>query len=143
MMTRLNFTLQRWLAEPYQWGERDCCLALLDWVSGVKGAGLDLAADLRFTYDDFGSAQRAHQFFTDPLRIAVEYLERRAGLPRVAAPVRGDIGLFKWTGDGGRILPTGGICLVPGQFACRAEKGVLAATPDRVIAAWGVGYAGD
>ena len=65
-MNRLSFTLNRWLVDPHVWSVDDCIIAPLNWVSAVKGDGLDLAADLRHTYDDFGSAQRAHQFLTDP-----------------------------------------------------------------------------
>ncbi|WP_323764599.1 DUF6950 family protein [Marinovum sp.] len=139
-MNLLSLTLQRWAARPHVWGQDDCILAPLDWVSAVLG-GPDLAADLRLTYEDFTSAQKAYRFFTDPLPLAVDYLERRAGLSRVAVPGRGDVALFKHPGQGGRILPTAGICVAPHLFACRADPGVLAARPANVMAAWGVGYA--
>lgn len=142
MMDRLSYRMQRWVAAPHDWGVDDCVIAPLDWVSEVRGGGLDLAEDLRFTYDDFASAQRVHRFFTDPLRPAIEYLERRAGLSRVDTPVRGDVAVFKWTGVGGRVLPTAGICIGPRLFVARGEGGVIAARPDVFIAAWGVGYAG-
>lgn len=142
MMDRLSYRMQRWVAAPHDWGVDDCVIAPLDWVSEVRGGGLDLAEDLRFTYDDFASAQRVHRFFTDPLRAAVEYLERRAGLSAVAAPVRGDVALFKWMGPGARVLPTAGICVAPGIFAARGGDGVIAARPDGFLRAWGVGYAG-
>lgn len=141
MMDRLTYRIQTWVATPYAWGLHDCILAPLDWVSEVRGGGLDLAGDLRMTYDDFTSAQRVHRFFTDPLRPAVEYLERRAGLAPVGVALRGDVGVFKWPGAGGRVLPTAGICIAPGVFAARGEDGVIAARPDVLIRVWGVGYA--
>lgn len=142
MMDQLTYTMQRWVAQPHVWGVSDCIIAPLDWVSAVCGGGLDLAADLRLTYDDFTSAQRTYRFFTDPLGPAVEYLERRAGLSAVAAPERGDVAVFKWLGAGARVLPTAGICIAPGVFVARGEDGVIAARPDGFLRAWGVGYAG-
>ncbi|WP_371398916.1 hypothetical protein [Marinovum algicola] len=140
-MNLLSLTLQRWTARPHVWGQDDCILAPLDWVSAVKGDGVDLAADLRLTYEDFASAQKAYRFFTDPLPLAEDYLERRAGLSRVAEARRGDVALFKYPAQGGRILPTAGVCVGPQLFACRADPGVLAARPDSLIATWGAGYA--
>lgn len=144
-MTPLSVFLQTWLSSPARWGESDCCISVLDWVSAVKGG--DLAEDLRLTYDDFSSAQKVSRFFTHPLIICTEYFQRRAGLPRATIPQRGDVGVYKWPGHDGRILPTAGICIGAGQFAARSAPGdgpgIVACRPERLIAVWSVGYRDD
>lgn len=142
-MTPLQLHINGWLTQPARWGVADCCLSSLDWVGQVRG--LDLTEDLRLTYDDAASAQRATRFFTRPLMIAREYLERRAGCAPTTAPARGDVALFKlFNPSRGVPLPVGGICIAPGHFACRGEPGgavpLLSLRPEALIGAWEVGY---
>ncbi|MDD9731612.1 hypothetical protein PVW46_17045 [Mameliella sp. AT18] len=142
-MTRLQLFIQGWLAEPARWGVSDCCLSALDWAGQVRG--LDLTEDLRLTYEDAAQAQRVTRFFTQPLRIAREYLEIRAGCAPTQDPVRGDVALFKlWHPGRGQPLPVAGICIEPGNFVCRGgqEDGarIHSARPERLMGAWEVGY---
>lgn len=43
-------------AEPFAYGERDCCLFACNWI--LEATGLDLAADFRGQYDSHLSAAR-------------------------------------------------------------------------------------
>lgn len=138
-MNRLAAFLNGWVARPHAWGQDDCIIGPLDWVSLVRGS--DFAADIRMTYEGPTEAQRVYRFFTDPLPWATRVLEEQGGLARCATPVRGDVALFKAIGPGGRVQPTAGICIEAGHFACRAEVGgVLSLRPQGVMAAWEVGY---
>lgn len=144
-MTPFAAFVNRWLCEPAQWGESDCCLTALDWAGQV--AGRDLIGDLRFAYDDFASAQKVTRFFSDPLQIAARVLEAGAGFERTSRPVRGDVAVWRWASHGGRVLPVGGICAAPGQFVARAapgdRPGIIGCKSPEILGAWSVGYCDD
>ncbi|WP_421907121.1 DUF6950 family protein [Mameliella sp.] len=144
-MSPLQLFIQGWLAEPARWGVSDCCLSALDWAGQVRG--IDLTEDLRLTYEDAAQAQRVTRFFTQPLRLASEILEGRAGLRPSREAVRGDVAVFKLFHPGrGQVMPVAGICIAPGVFVCRGEPGGQApmhsVRPERILRAWEVGYDG-
>lgn len=130
---------REWMTSPAVWGVSDCCISVLDWVSFRRGG--DWAAELRYSYDDFGSAQRAWGFFIQPRAACDRFL---AGLNEVPSPARGDVACFKWAGHQGRILPTMGICIcvAPGVFACRGAPEhhdlIIEARPAQLVGAWAV-----
>lgn len=141
-MTPLAAFVNGWFCAPAQWGVSDCCLTALDWAGQVTGR--DLGAALRYGYEDFAGAQKLTRFFSEPLGVAAQILERDGGLSRVAAPVRGDVAIWRWPSHDGRVLPVGGICVAPGQLVARSAPGqvpglVFCKAPP-LLAAWSVGY---
>lgn len=141
-MTPLQAYISSWLAVPAIWGDSDCCMTMLDWVDRVRGTSV--AEDWRWTYSTAEGAQRATQFFTRPLDLCQRVLEQGVGLAPTTAPVRGDVGCFKWPAPDGRILPSAALCVGPGAWVLRsspgAAPGFMQAAPSTLIGAWGVGY---
>ncbi|MEC9434501.1 MAG: hypothetical protein VYD87_16475 [Pseudomonadota bacterium] len=134
-MTPLYQELHRWAATPFAWGEADCILVVADWIARVHG--IDLAADLRGSYDDAASCQRATGFLREPLRLTSERMAG-AGFEVTPAPVRGDVGVLLILLDGVP-RPCGGLCLGD-CWGVKSPRGVTTLSP-KVLRAWSVGYA--
>jgi|GEM_PF-439795 len=136
-MTPLFAELHRWARLPFVWGESDCALVVCDWVRSVRG--IDPGASLRFTYGTAGELQRLTGFFTDPLGVVTPLMES-AGLDETGAPVRGDVGMLLHVIGPGHARPHAALCL--GEvWAVKAEPGVTAYRPGKILRAWSVGYA--
>lgn len=139
-MTPLQLVAHEWIGSETVWGQNDCGLATLDWVGRILDE--DFSADLRFTYDDFGSAQKTTRCFTHPLELGEAWFGERAGLRRIADPQRGDPVVFKAVSHEGRVLPTAGICVAPRQFLAKLHpRGAAGLRPLSLIGAWDLGYA--
>lgn len=138
-MTPLYLELNRWMALPFEWGVSDCILCPADWVASQ--VGVDPAEDVRMTYHDPGSCQRATRFFTEPLGITSSCLEGRAGLKPTDSPVVGDVSVVEIRMEG-RVQPVGAICLGQHGWALKSEgRGVVVIErPLTVLKSWGVGY---
>lgn len=136
-MTPLYHEINRWMAAPFGWGEMDCVLACADWVRRVTGH--DPAEDLRLTYDDAGSCQRATGFLRDPLGVVGP---RMARFPVTTRPERGDVALVKIVLDG-RVHVVGAVCLGDEGWAIKAASGALTTRAVLgILRAWSIGYAG-
>ena len=142
VMSPLYGELHRWMAQPFQWGQTDCCLVLADWVERV--AGVDVAADLRQTYDDAGSCQRVTGFLRDPLAVTTRLMEDVGSFARTEAPVAGDVAVLRaWIG--GEVKPFGALCLGPEGWAAKSPQGVIQIHRRQIVdmlRAWSVGYEG-
>lgn len=134
-MTPIYRELNRWLTLPWRWGETDCIMVCADWINSVRG--VDPAADLRLTYGSAGECQRVTGFFTRPLDVIGPRMAA-AGLLPTAAPVAGDVAVVLQI-VAGLSRPHGALCLGT-QWAVKGEDGVTAFTPQKILAAWGVGY---
>jgi len=137
-MTPLYAELNRWRALPFRWGESDCIMVCMDWITRIYG--VDPAADLRLTYASFSECQRVTGFFTRPLDIAGPRMAA-IGLQPTTTPVAGDFGIVLQIAGQGVLRPHGALCLGE-SWAVKTESGVTAFTPHKLLAAWGVGYVG-
>lgn len=133
----------RWITEPFVYGESDCCLSVADWVKHVTG--VDVAADLRLTYTDLTSCQRETNWRRDPLGVTTWCMEEVGSFERTAEPVAGDVGVLRAL-VGGRPVPFAGICLGEGHgWAAKAERGAVQIRGKdlvEVLRAWRIGYDG-
>ncbi|OWU78044.1 hypothetical protein ATO3_02605 [Marinibacterium profundimaris] len=136
-MSPLYQELNRWSVLPFVWGETDCCLVLGDWIARVTGR--DPAAHLRGLYETPADCERLTRFLSDPVAALDRCGQTIGGLPRVAAPARGDVGVYLRPGSR---WPFGGLWTGT-QWASKGRDGVTFTAPGRVrvLAAWGVGYA--
>lgn len=128
--------LHRWACMPFVWGETDCCLVLADWIARVKGA--DPAAHLRGMYSTPGECERETRFLSDPVGCMARCADSIGGLPMVAVPARGDVGVYRRHGER---WPYGGIW-TGSLWASKGKDGVTFLKPAQVspLACWGLGY---
>ena len=137
-MTPLYAEIHRWAALPFEWGHADCMTVLCDWIHRVRG--VDPARDVRGTYYDLLSCERATGYIRQPVETAARHFEGIAGLKRTGAPVRGDVGVLLLAGQGSA-RACGGLCL--GETWCMKTEGAAGTTtmvPSQILAAWSVGY---
>lgn len=137
-MSPLYAELNRWMALRYQWGEADCVTLCADWVQRIRG--VDPAADLRLTYGSMGECQRVTGFFTDPIACIGPRMAA-VGLERTDQPRPGDVGILLVPISPHAARPHAALCLGDKWAAKSIEGAVLAALPQKILAAWSVGYA--
>lgn len=111
-------------AQPFAWGERDCCLWAADAVQAVTG--VDLAAGLRGTYDSALSAGRVLR--ASPLDTLAAAALGQEVLPALAQP--GDIGLMLGEAGPTLVVEAGGVWLAQG------EAGLVPVVAECVTRAW-------
>ena len=143
-MSPLSTLLHYWAGTPFEWGRSDCALALADWYRVLHGR--DPAAHLRGQYFDALSCQRLCGWMTDPVRVVEECLATVGGLPRVAEPRTGDVGVIDWPLEG-RTCPVGAIWFTDcwAVRGCDETRGGLGASTIHAQmvaprAIWGMGY---
>lgn len=136
-MTPLYAHVHSWMAQPFIWGQCDCCTVIADWVWKVHGA--DPIADVRGLYDDPLSCERATGFIRDPIGAIDRALASIGGLERTTQPRKGDIGVIAPQGADPR--PTGAIWLGK-AWACKGPTGATTYAPAavQVLAIWKVKY---
>lgn len=141
-MSPLYVALHHWAAVPFAWGETDCMLVLADWIMKVKACP-DPAADVRYTYHDAMTCQRAVRWFTEPVAAVDRCLATIGGLPRVDAPEPGDMAVLGLRDANGRHMPCGALWLGT-AWGCKGPDGATTIGPrvaGEPMAIWGVGYA--
>jgi len=140
-MTPIYAELHRWKMTPFSWGHSDCVLVVLDWIDRVHSS--DLAASVRYTYDDAPSCQRAWQWVTSPVKAMDQKLQEMGGLQKTDAPSAGDIAILPMEGrNSRRPIPTGSIWLGK-AWGCKGLDGATTLHPSVVpppLAIWSVGY---
>ncbi|PTX39076.1 hypothetical protein IQ03_00561 [Gemmobacter caeni] len=136
-MTPLYVELNRWRRLTYRWGEADCVTLCADWC--VRCGWPDPAADLRLTYESMAECQRVTRFFSDPLAVVAPRMAA-AGLALTAQPVGGDVGIVLQIAPG-VTRPHAALCLGEAWAVKETSGAVTAFRPQKVLAAWGVGYA--
>lgn len=135
-MTPLYAEINRWRSLRHVWGWADCIMCPADWVQRIRGA--DPAEDLRGCYASLAECQRVTRFLTHPLDVVAPRMAR-CGLAETRAPVAGDVAVLLDVIEG-RPVPHGGLCLGD-LWATKSEAGVTIYRPQKILKAWGVGYA--
>lgn len=130
--SRIAWSLAAFLAEsakvPFQWGERDCCLWLGDWIVFL---GLpDPVAEFRGRYRTPLGAFRLLKKHGGVEGLVARQAER-AGLERTENPKAGDVGVVRYGVEVG-----GAICTGP-RWALLSDKGVSSVKAEP-LAVWSV-----
>jgi hypothetical protein len=120
----LTEMLKRLARERFVWGETDCGMSVLRYLSELYG---DFSLLGRYRY---GSEEEARAF--GPLADLAEAAARHFGLKETDAPARGDVGLLA--------LPVGTTCCLHAgsRWTAPAPRGVAAFKGGRLIKAWRV-----
>ena len=134
-MDRLSAFMGLLIHRPFVWGFRDCVTVPADWV--LSCTGKDPAADLRLTYDDAASCQRATRFFSDPLAVVGPRMQA-CGLAHTDDFARGDVGLIRLAAEDGTGAH-GAICLGGIHWAAKKmDRGIVVIERPEIIAGWRV-----
>jgi len=126
MISDLPSYLKMAAAEPFKWGETDCCMFLADWIRWKHAK--DLASEFLGRYH----SQRGAQLLIKREGGVIALLDKRllaAGFPRTKAPVSGDAGVI--------ITPLGetaAICTETG-WVFKSAGGLIAGKPP-AAASW-------
>jgi hypothetical protein len=116
---------------PFAWGECDCSLIIADWW--CLNHGVDPAAHLRGTYAS--EAECDALLAREGGRLAlVAKLAASVGAVRTDCPRSGDFGIVA----AGEIEDLPAIMAPDGKWAAKSLKGLIALTPERVVAAWSI-----
>lgn len=125
--------VNKWMAEPFIWGESDCMIVLADYLIAL-GYG-DAASKWRGHYDSAASCQRVSGFIKDPVGV-MTYAAESVGLKATSAPKRGDVGVVKISDQTGLKI-MGAVCLGK-NWAFKGHHSVVIGKPIEVLAAWEV-----
>lgn len=125
--------LARAARTPFSWAGLNCLTFAADWVRQARG--VDLAEGFRGRVSSSLGAERFLRRHGGLLAFATERA-LACGLTPATLPIRGDVGVVAASGEGGRRVQAGAICLGR-RWAALAPCGLTVAelTP---LAAWSV-----
>jgi hypothetical protein len=127
--TVLNSDLPQFLADgaaqPFVWGQCDCCLWPASWI--LLQTGVDPAAALRGSYSTRAGAYRLIMR-AGGLQPLARSLAATAGLPETTDPLPGDVGLV-FTGERLALAIKTRV-----GWACKSQKGIVAGLFPMVVA---------
>lgn len=121
-------------ARPFEWGRRDCCLFVADWVR--LATGLDPAASWRGRYGSLREALRLTKGrggFVEAISAEMD----RLGFARTADPLPGDVGLVRapvGIRDGRLVQQVVGAIRTGRLWSVKARRGVGGADFPLVVA---------
>lgn len=124
--------LRIWASTDFAWGPRDCAIVLADYVLDVTG--IDGAAHLRGRYTTRTGCNRVSGFIRRGLADVVGECAANVGLAACEAPLRGDIGVLKFTDR----AFAGALSLGADRWALKSPEGLVTFTQPNVVAAWSV-----
>lgn len=130
-MTSLEWIIERYRKEVFEWGTLDCMLGPADYVQ--HRTGVDGASHIRGKYHDLKSCDRLTGFIRDPEGVFEGCVER-VGLEKTKQPVRTSIGLVITTLTD---RPLGAIC-VGDHWTIFGESGAIFERPKEIVCAWKV-----
>jgi hypothetical protein len=125
----IKATMQRWMREPFEWGQSDCMLSVADYL--IHAVGFDCGTRFRGKYYSRLGCARLSGFHIDPVKPFADCVAE-IPLKETKSPVRGDVGVIEV-----HDTVAGGICLGK-AWAVRGETGLVIARPTRILKAWAV-----
>lgn len=131
-MAVLRLKLNQWLdkanGKPFEWGQSDCVLEVLDWIDFV--CKTSLAQELRGTY---ATEQQAYELMPDGLEAAMRAKAIAEGIETTIQPVPGDVALVALAGQD---KPMAAILMPSERWRMKTEHGIALTKAVTVIVAW-------